>query len=200
MTNVNAPSGLRPLRHRDGSPYNGAFSTYAVASTYATALFVGDPVVRVAAGANAAELNGYPIGTLPLVERATAGDGEFVTGVVVGFAPDPNNLGRIFNPASTARVVYVVDDPTVVFEVQATAAVPAADVSLNANFSFATAGSTVTGRSGARLDMASTGTGATKQMNILRAINRTDNDTTLTNPKVEVVINNHTQLNRVAGV
>jgi hypothetical protein len=48
--------------------------------------------------------------------------------------------------------------------------------------------------------MASTGTGATKQMNILRAINRTDNNTTLTNPKVEVVINNHTQIRRVAGI
>jgi hypothetical protein len=200
MTNVNAPSGLRPLRYDDGSPYNGAFNVYSVAASYATALYVGDPVVKVAGGSNAAALDGFPIGTLPLVERATAGDAGLITGVIVGFAPDPNNLDRIYNPASTARVVYVADDPSLVFEVQATAAVPAADMGLNANVTYTVAGSNATGRSGVQLDMASTGTGATKQLNIRRAVNKTNNDTTLTVPKVEVVINHHTQVPRVAGI
>lgn len=200
MTNPNAPSGLRPVRYKDGSPYNGAVNAYSVAAGYATALYVGDPVTRLATGANAAALNGNPIGTLPLVERAGSADGSLVTGVIVGFEPDPDNLSRIYNPASTARVVYVCDDPSVLFEIQATAAVPAADINLNANFSFAVAGSNATGRSGAQLDAASTGVGATKQLQIVRAVNRTDNDTTLTNPKVEVFINHHTQVNRVAGI
>jgi len=46
MANTDAPFGLRPIRHRNGAPYNGAFNHYYVASSYATALFVGDPVVK----------------------------------------------------------------------------------------------------------------------------------------------------------
>lgn len=50
MANIDAPFGLRPIRHKSGAPYNGAVNPYYVASTYATALFIGDPVIRVAGG------------------------------------------------------------------------------------------------------------------------------------------------------
>jgi len=202
MANVDAPFGLRPIRYRDGSPYNGAFNVYAVASTYATALFVGDPVVKVAAGSNAAALDGFPIGTLPLVEKAAAGDGNAITGVIVGFAPDPDNLSRIYRPASTARVVYVVDDPNVTFEIQADGAIAATDVGLNAVLIYTNAGSTVTGRSGAELDTTSDAPAAdaSNQLTILRVVNAPDNEAASAFTRCEVVINQSTELTGAIGI
>jgi len=45
MANIDAPFGLRPLRHRNGAPYNGAVNPYYIAGDVA-ALFIGDPVVK----------------------------------------------------------------------------------------------------------------------------------------------------------
>ncbi len=201
-TNNDTPFGLRPVRYRDGSPYNGAVNPYYIASTYATALFVGDPVIKVAAGSNTAEYNGFPIGTLPQIERATAGDGNAITGVIVGFMPDPNNLGRTHNPASTERVALVCDDPNVMFEIQADGAISAAQVGLNAVLIYTHAGSTITGRSGAELDTTSDvpDADASNQLTILRVVNRPDNFAATSFTKVLVSINQHTELTGAIGI
>mgnify|MGYP006137790821 CR=1 FL=1 len=47
MANVDRPSGLKPVRHKSGAPYNGAANPYFIPSGYATALYVGDPVVKL---------------------------------------------------------------------------------------------------------------------------------------------------------
>ena len=47
MANTDSPFGLRPIRHRNGAAYNGAANPYYINSTYATALFIGDPVVKL---------------------------------------------------------------------------------------------------------------------------------------------------------
>ena len=52
MANSNTPMGLRPVRHRNGAPYNGAATRYFVPASDGTALFLGDPVV-VAGSADA---------------------------------------------------------------------------------------------------------------------------------------------------
>jgi len=207
MANVNAPNGLTPVMHRNGAPYNGAFNAYYVPSTYATALYVGDPVVRTANGSNAAEVaapgaGDFAIGTLPEINKATAGDGNAITGVIVGFAANPSDLSKQYNPASTERVVYVADDPDLIFEIQADGAIPAASVGLNAVLIYTPSGSTVTGRSGAELDTTSDvpAADASNQLTIVRAINRPDNDTTLTHAKVLVKINNHTEAHGVIGI
>ena len=46
MANVDTPFGLRPIRHRNGAPYNGAVNPYYLRSDYAVATFIGDPVVK----------------------------------------------------------------------------------------------------------------------------------------------------------
>lgn len=206
MANVNSPFGLRPIRHRNGAPYNGAANPYHVASTYATALFIGDPVIKVAGGSNAASVEApgagsFAIGTLPTVEKATAGDGNRITGVIVGFGADPDNLSRAYSPASTEAVAWVCDDPDVVFEIQADGAIPAASMGLNGNLIFTHAGSTITNLSGVELDTTSDAPAAdaSNQLLLLRAINRDDNDTTLTHAKVEVLINQHTQTQGTVG-
>jgi hypothetical protein len=201
-TNSDTPFGLRPVRYRDGSPYNGAVNPYFVASTYATALFVGDPVVKVAGGSNAAQVGNFPIGTLPQIERATAGDGNAITGVIVGFAPLPTNLGLVYNTASTERVAYVCDDPNVMFEIQADGAIAATQVGLNANLIYTHAGSTITGRSGAELDTTSDGpdADASNQLTILRVVDRADNYAATAFTKVLVAVNQHTELTGAIGI
>jgi hypothetical protein len=201
-TNNDTPFGLRPVRYRDGSPYNEAVNPYFIASTYATALFIGDPVVKVAGGSNTAAVGPYPIGTLPQIERATAGDGNAITGVIVGFAPLPTNLGLQYNTASTERVAFVCDDPNVMFEIQADGSITATQVGLNANLIYTHAGSTVTGRSGAELDTSSDApdADASNQLTILRVVNRADNYAATTWTKVLVAINQHTELTGAIGI
>jgi hypothetical protein len=201
-TNADTPFGLRPVRYRDGSPYNGAVNPYFVNSTYATALFIGDPVVKVAGGSNAAAVGGFPIGTLPEIQKATAGDGNAITGVIVGFLPLPNNLGLQYNTASTARVALVCDDPNVLFEIQADGAIAATAVGLNAVLIYTHAGSTVTGRSGAELDTTSDApdADASNQLTILRVVDRADNYAATAFTKVLVAINQHTELTGAIGI
>lgn len=206
MANVNAPFGLKPIKHKSGAPYNGGSNAYYINASYGTALFIGDPVIRVAGGSNAAAITvpgggTFAIGTLPEVEKATAGDGNRITGVIVGFSASPTNLELKHNTASTQRVAYVCDDPDVVFEIQADGAVPAASVGLNAVLIYTQSGSTVTGLSGVELDTTSDvpAADASNQLTILRGVNREDNDITLTRAKVEVMINQHTESQGTVG-
>lgn len=206
MANLDAPAGLRPIRHRDGAHYNGAGNPCYINSGYGTALFIGDPVIKVAGGSNTAEitvpgLGKFPIGTLPEVERATAGDTNRITGVIVGFAAQPTDLETKHSKASTEGVALVETDPDVIFEIQADGAIPALSMGLNAVLIFTHAGDTATGLSGVELDTTSDAPAAdaSNQLLILRAVNREDNDTTLTHAKVEVLINQHTENQGTVG-
>jgi hypothetical protein len=204
MANIDSPFGLKPVRHKSGAPYNGACNPYIVLSTYGTALFIGDPVVKVAGGSNTAAVEApgagkFAIGTLPSVERTVVGDVDgitkMITGVIVGFAPLASDLTKKHNPASTERVVFVCDDPDMIFEMQADGAVAAASMGLNAVLIATHSGSTVSGLSGMELDTTSDvpAADASNQLLIVRAVNREDNDTTIAHAKVEVLINCHTQ-------
>lgn len=208
MANTDSPMGLVPIRHRNGAAYNGAANPYYIASTYATALFVGDPVVKTGT-ANTAGVEGtggsmFAAGTLPEIQRATAGDSNAITGVIVSFMATKTNLEAIHSAASTEGVAWVCDDPDVVFEIQednAGTALAATVVGLNANLIYTHAGSTVTGRSGAELD----GVGdapdadATNQLTIQRLVNRVGNAVGA-NAKWEVKINKHTEAHAALGI
>lgn len=202
MTNINAPFGLRPVKHRNGQHYNGAFRSYFVPASDGTALFVGDPVVKTGTSnttnVSAPGAGSFQVGSLPVVTRATAGTTNRITGVIVGFAGDANSpLNR---PASTDRVVYVCDDPDVLFEIQSSGALAATDVGLNSVITFAVSGSAFTGKSGAQLDQSVLATTAAHQLAIVELVNREDNFPTLTASKVLVRINNHTEVAGAAGI
>ena len=105
MANADTPFGLRPVRHRNGAPYNGAVTAYYVPASYGTALFIGDAVTKTGTS-NTVEVEApgagsFPVGTLPAVNKTAAGDGNAITGVVVGFAGDADD--PIYNPASTGN-------------------------------------------------------------------------------------------------
>lgn len=207
MANLDAPRGLTPIRHRNGAPYTGSGNPYVVIAGYTTiALFVGDAVVRVAGGSNTAAIKtpdgDFPIGTLGLVEVASVGSNA-ITGVIIAFGPLPDSLQNQYRVNSTERIIYVEDDPDVIFEIQCEAALSAAQVGLNAVLIKTNTGDTVTGRSGLEMDGGTATTPAANaayQLTFLRAVNKPNNDVTLTNCDVEVKINVHTEAHGVVGI
>lgn len=199
MANVDASFGLRPIRHRNGAPYNGAANLYYIPASYATALFIGDPVVKTGTS-NTSAVDGFPDGTLPAINKATAGTGNAVTGVIVGFMPNRNDLSKQYNPASTERIAMVADDPDLVFEIQADGTIADTDVGLNSVLIYTNAGSTVTGLSGAELNTAVKAAVAAHQLTIQRVVADVKNETASANTVVEVKINNHTEAHGVIGI
>ena len=197
MANISKIRGFTPVKHTNGSPYNGQANIYFVPASDGTALFVGDPV-KLLADANAQGVQ--------QVTKATAG--AAVLGVVVGIINtklDPIAGGMtggsisidtpVYRPASTGQYVLVCDSPDVVYEVEASTGANAAysfavaDVGLNADLT-TVAGSTTTGTSGASLNMAGAATTATLQWKILGVVQRPDNEITGQYTKVLVKINN----------
>lgn len=184
MANVSRVWGFRPVKHLNGSPYNGQFNLYFVPASDGTAMFAGD-LVKLAGSASA---DGYPT-----VAQGTAS--AAAVGVVVGFVVDPANLNTPggYRAASTARYAMVADATDVVYEVQEDAvggALAVADVGLNADVVVG-AGSTSTGQSGMQLDTSTKATTATLPLKILGFVNRPDNEIGSANAKVWVTINNH---------
>jgi len=144
------PFGLKPVRHKDGTPYNGAANRYSVASGESNDIFIGDPVIISGTG----DADG-----IPGVARAAAGDR--ISGVVVGFgantsatAGSTTAINRGYRTASTADYVLVADDPTLLFAVEEDAvggALATTDIGNNADL-VAGSGSVYTKRSGYMLD------------------------------------------------
>lgn len=205
MANPTFNIGLKPVNARDGRPWDGPVNRYHILSTYATDVLIGDAVVKTGTSNTAAieTCSGkYAAGSLPNVERVTAGDGNAITGVVVGFDPIPTALGRKYGVASTTRVALVVDDPKARFHIRddGAAALAATSVGLNAVLIEGT-GSTVTGISGLRLDTNSDvpAADASNQLTILRLADIHDNVIGV-NAVWEVSINQHTESDGAIGI
>jgi hypothetical protein len=181
MPNINAPKGFVPVRHLNGSPYNGQFQTFLVDSGDATALFVGD-VVKFAGSSGVAGqvVNGMDVEGMATVNKVGTGvinAGTSIVGVVKGFLPDPTNLASKYRAASTSRIALVVTDPTVVYEVQedaVTTPIAAASVGLNATFNGGT-GNTTTGISTATMVSSTVASTSTFPLRILGLVKRPDN-------------------------
>lgn len=203
MANVDAAFGLRPVRHKSGAPYCGSGNPYAVLASYDTDLFIGDPV-RIQTTANTAPIGTYAAGQLQTIELATAGDGNPIDGVIVGFLPLSGFDSTVYGDAATNRIALVEDDPDIIFEIQAdsTRAVAASDIGLNANL-ISGSGSTYTGVSGWELDSTATtgmATTATFQLRVLNLTRRPGNTIGLTHAVFDVLINNHGRAHGTAGV
>ena len=193
MANTNTPFGLRPVRHANGAPYNGAATKYYIPASDGTALYLGDPVIL----AGSADANG-----IASITKATAAGGAYMLGPVVAVdAMEGAGAGgrdsTTYRVASTERYVYVADDPDLIFEVQEDGvggALAAADVGLNADW-IAGSGSTITGLSGAMLDTSTKATTDTLQLRIQGFKQSVDNQVASANAKVLVSINLHSRRN-----
>jgi len=193
MTNANTPFGLRPVRHRNGAPYNGAANRYFVPATDGTALFIGDPVII----AGSADAEG-----VATVARATAAGGNYILGAVVAVEPSEGAgaSGRdspTYRVASTDRYVWVADDPDIIYEIQEDGvggALAAANVGQNIDV-IAGTGSTITGLSAFQADSSTANTTNTLQLRIHGFVQRPDNVPGSANAKILVSINLHAQRN-----
>jgi hypothetical protein len=188
MPNSNVAFGLDPI-----APKGGIVQTteYFVPASDSTALFAGDPVI-IAGGADA--------DGVATVTRATAASAGRITGVVVGFRPDPLIVANGYRLASTAGYVLVCDDPEQVYEIQEDSvggALAAADIGLNADLVAGT-GSAVSKKSGFQLDTSTKATTATLQLRILGLQRRADNEIGA-NAKVLVRINLPTETGAVGS-
>ena len=115
MANANRPCGFSPVSYLNGSPWNGQARLYSIDASYATALYIGDPVVS----GGSADVNGVP--NIAIGNTTGALRGVIVgLGIGEGLMANPTNLNLIYRPASDPAVWYamVVDDPNVIFEVQ----------------------------------------------------------------------------------
>ena len=194
MANKDAAFGLRPSRMMGGAPFSGGQSRYRIASGYSTKIFQGDLVKQVTGGG---------------IERAAASSTVPVVGVFNGVQyTDPTTGEQVFAnhyPGSISAsdiIGFIIEDPNVVFEIQADEQFPVAD--LLGNFDVidqSTTGDTASGRSNMELDVS---TGATTTTLPLKAIDISqdpdNDDVASSNTNVLVVIQNHIMGVKSAGL
>jgi len=184
MANQDAAFGMRPVKRIGGTPYTGGQSRYRIANNYGTAIFQGDMVMQVTGGGIEVHADG---GTVPII------------GVFNGCEyDDPTTGKRIFSnfyPASTAVdgiIAFIIDDPMVIFEIQAAIAFPVADLLGNFDVVYTTAGSTTTGLSGAELQVTDGGTATTLPLKVIDiSEDPENNDVATAHTNVLCVIGNH---------
>ena len=161
MATTAAPYGLKPVKRADGMAYAGATSQYLIdPAGEATNLFYGQVVhigadgyiaLSTATGADAGT-NALPTGT-----TLTGSLGVFVGCEYV------NDQGQTtfaqYYPSATANggaiKAYVVDDPNVLFQVQADGAMDQSDIGANTFFAAVqstSTGNTATGNSTSAVD------------------------------------------------
>lgn len=189
MANSDTPFGLRPVMHVGGAPYNGACNAYY--ATDSNAMFIGDPVL-LTGESKTVEVEGNPPGSLPIVTVGTAGQANAISGVIVGFQPVQATSNPYKAAAREDRIIWVCDDPDVLFEVQADGTVGDEAVGGGYNLISTHTGSTVTGRSGMEMNSTTATGGTGAQLIVHRAKPDPKNDITSANSKWFVRINRHT--------
>ena len=194
MANKDAAFGCKPVRMMGGAPYSGGQSRYRIASGVTTPLFQGDLVTQLTAGVLGRHV---ATGTVPII------------GVFNGVSyTDPTTGEQVFKnyyPGSITAsdiIANVIDDPDVVFEVQADDTFPVAD--LFGNFDIvdgSTVGDTNSGRSNLELDVTTGNTTATLPLKALDVSQDPDNsDVASANTNVLCVIQNHIMGQKGAGL
>lgn len=188
MANVSRVRGLRPVKHYDGSPFNGQGTTYHIPASEANNIAIGDPVKLLGTA-----------DSVGVADVGLAGTGDVIVGVVIGVKANPLDLNHIYRAAGVDTYVIVADSMDVLYEVQANGVVATTQIGLNANFTNGGV-STAVGVSGVQLDASTLATTATLPLKVVGAVQSPDNDITSTNAKFLVMINRHQFANQVAGV
>lgn len=124
MATTLSPYGLRPVNLLGGQGYAGSTRLYAIAASYGVNIQYGDPVLIVNTGSTRGTLARFNATTTATTVTSTGGGFGFV-GVFVGCTFTDPVYGKVFrqnygasNPATDIQA-YVVDDPDVMFQIQA---------------------------------------------------------------------------------
>jgi hypothetical protein len=192
MANKDAAFGLRPARMMNGSAFMGQQNRYRIANNASGAIFQGDLVETLTAGT---------------IGVKAAGETDAALGVFNGCRyTDPVSGKETFSnyyPGSIAAddiEAFVIDAPDVVYEIQADAAFPVADLFGNFDIVVGT-GDTNSGMSRTEIGVS---TGAATATLPLKAIDISqdpeNSDVASANTNVMVVINNHLLSAGTAGL
>ena len=192
MANQDAPFGLRYVRNLQGNYSSSGQSRYRITTadqTNTTSIFQGDIVTQNTAG---------------IVTRIARADGgsatsDIILGVFNGcFFTDPTTSKPTFSNrwpgnAATDAIAFIYDDPMDVFEIQADAAFPVADLFGNFDIVDNTGtGSTDSGISFVELDVSTGATTATLPLKALDISGDPENsDVSTANTNVLVTLQNH---------
>lgn len=202
MANTSKINGFRPVKHLNGSNYNGAVNLYEVPAGETVPVFVGDlvklsdsaatagvPAVEAVVAASSQITAGPILGSVVAVlnNKLDSLDGNMTTGSISLDTP-------VYRPASTKQYVLVADAGDLIFEAEADAAVAAASVGLNVGVG-ASAHTTplITGASPMYIySTTAPATTSTLPMQIVGVVKRADNEINSAFNKVLVRINVHT--------
>jgi hypothetical protein len=187
MANPTGSFGLVPTRYIDGRPYNGQTVKCYISESYATALFVGDPVLLSPTLAEKETTGKYPT-----INASDGLAGSLIRGVITGFEAT-NRDSLVYSPASEEAYAYVCMDKDVIYEIRGdgggalTKVVPGQNAVMIAT----SAGDTNYGRSGFDLDEGTTTAPNTTQnftLHIVALKNAEDNALGI-NAVYEVLLN-----------
>ena len=159
MSATAAPFGLRPVGNLGGS-YNGSFRQYPILSTYSTRICFGD-VVKLVDG-----------GSTTTIEKDTGTSTATPIGIFLGCRfIDVSTKQLTFSQqwsgaAHTEGMVYVADDPNILFEIQADGSVNDDDLAANCALVQGTSNATL-GISRVSLDISTAATTAALPIRIV---------------------------------
>ena len=195
MANEISYWGLRPVRHINGSSWNGLTEKCYVDVDYGVALYIGDPVVVVAAafGQDTTALH-------TTINLAGLTDGYPIYGVITSFDSTIDMNDRwTKRPGGVEAYANVCTDPTVVYHIRddGTSVPDATWPFLNAEMSAGTS-SAITGLSGIGILGTSHDVDQTNPLLIIRRADLPNNALSI-NAIWEVMINTHQLLNGGAG-
>lgn len=167
MASTAAPYGLRPVNILGGSPNSGALRLYPILSGYNTGMFYGDAVLLGTNGTiqkftGTTTASPPPVGVFMGCEYMSATQGllnrnQWTAGTSV--------------PSGTTAWAYVVEDPDMLFEIQASGSLALNSVGANAAI-VQGSGSTATGISGVALNSSGLANTATLPLRIVDFVRR----------------------------
>ncbi len=170
MANATAPFGLRPVRTLSGGPI--PLRRAYISASYATALYIGDPVLY-----DTTLTNKDTTAKHHTIIRSGGTDGTIVIGSIVAFEPLRTDLTKIYNPASTERYALITPySRDIVYHIRDDGSGTPSKVFPGQNAVMANAGgSTITGLSGFALDATTPTTTQTYTLHILGLADIEDN-------------------------
>jgi hypothetical protein len=202
MANTSRINGFKPVKHLTGAPYNGQSTLYEVSSSDSNPVFVGD-LVKLSTNASTSGV--------PCVQSVVAASSQITAGPILGAVVGVLNAkmdpldglmtgGSIaldtpqYRVASTKQFVLVADDPGLIYEAEADAAVTLANIGFNVGVgASAHTNPLITGASPMYVYSTTTPDAtSTRPLQIVGQVKRADNETAAQYNKVLVRINVHT--------
>ena len=200
MANTSRINGFKPVKHLNGSSYNGQANLYEVPAGEAVPVFVGDlvklsdsaatsnyPAVEAVVGASAQIAAGPILGAVVGIVNAKFDPvgGVLSTGSIALDTP-------VYRPASTKQYVLVADSDDLIFEAEADASVALASIGLNVGVGASAHTNPLLNGASPMYVYSTTApdTTSTRPLQIVGLVNRPDNEVGA-NSKVLVRINVH---------